>query len=376
MLVPFVFQLTMDTKSIPEKPECALNKEMPMVSIVIPVYNGIKHGLGRCLESVVGQTYLKKEIIIVDDYSLDDSVSFCHEKLLETNYKLKVNKENYGLSKTWNQGLIDCKGEFIVLLQQDCYFLDNAVLWNSIERMLNGKLKFAMGYPQINLSDLNCFQKAFRLRLNEPNEEPLENKESSLTENKCDIIQKDLISTVGNFDETFKMAGQDFIFSMSLYKSGNPIHILKELKYGVFYNGEDTLYKIMVKEYKYAESAFKISRFWKKNGFKLKNNIKSNNVGYIKKRERLISTFFPSLMIFFLLAYIFLPNLGVGYLGIITLVFWVIRNMYRIGLANKNEPKLRLNIFTFGIAFTLLDCVYFFGVFKGVVKTLIGLKSQ
>ena len=50
--------------------------DMPLVSVVVPVYNVEKY-LDRCVQSVVGQTYDNLEIILVDDGSTDGSAVIC-----------------------------------------------------------------------------------------------------------------------------------------------------------------------------------------------------------------------------------------------------------------------------------------------------------
>ena len=42
------------------------------VSVVIPAYNSEKY-IGRCLESIIDQTYKNIEIILVDDGSKDET---------------------------------------------------------------------------------------------------------------------------------------------------------------------------------------------------------------------------------------------------------------------------------------------------------------
>ena len=44
----------------------------PSVSVIVPVYN-IEQYIGKCLDSVIGQTLKEIEIIVVDDGSTDDS---------------------------------------------------------------------------------------------------------------------------------------------------------------------------------------------------------------------------------------------------------------------------------------------------------------
>ena len=54
------------------------NKEVPLISVLIPVYNSGKY-LARCLESVINQSYDNLEIIIIDDGSTDKSEEIADE---------------------------------------------------------------------------------------------------------------------------------------------------------------------------------------------------------------------------------------------------------------------------------------------------------
>ena len=51
---------------------------MPLVSVIVPVYN-VERYLGECLESILGQTFRDFEVILVDDGSTDKSGSICDE---------------------------------------------------------------------------------------------------------------------------------------------------------------------------------------------------------------------------------------------------------------------------------------------------------
>ena len=44
----------------------------PLISIIIPVYNGEKY-IGECIRSVCAQTWKKTEILVVDDGSTDET---------------------------------------------------------------------------------------------------------------------------------------------------------------------------------------------------------------------------------------------------------------------------------------------------------------
>lgn len=91
---------------------------MPVVSIIIPIYNVEKY-LRRCLESVQNQTFEDWEAICVNDGSPDN----CDKILAEFAKKDKrfkiVNKENGGLSDARNAGMEHVRGDYVLYLDSD-----------------------------------------------------------------------------------------------------------------------------------------------------------------------------------------------------------------------------------------------------------------
>lgn len=89
------------------------------VSIIIPNYNG-KHLLEQYLPSVFTAAQnagTEFEIIVIDDGSKDDSISFIKENYKEV--KLLINDQNRGFSYTCNHGIREAKHELILLLNSD-----------------------------------------------------------------------------------------------------------------------------------------------------------------------------------------------------------------------------------------------------------------
>jgi len=88
----------------------------PHVSVIIVSYNS-REDLGECIPSLVGQDYSDFDVIVVDNNSADETVSF-----VEKNYpSIRVirNKENYGPAKGYNMGITASRGKYVVLLNPD-----------------------------------------------------------------------------------------------------------------------------------------------------------------------------------------------------------------------------------------------------------------
>lgn len=91
-----------------------------MISIIVPVYNVEKY-VGKCIESILHQTYADFELILVNDGSTDTSYEICC-KYAEKDERIRlINKENGGLSSARNRGIDVCKGDFITFVDSDDY---------------------------------------------------------------------------------------------------------------------------------------------------------------------------------------------------------------------------------------------------------------
>ena len=74
-----------------------------LVSVIIPAYN-IEDYIGRCLDSIISQTYKNLEIIVVDDGSRDHTGEIL-DNYAKKDRRIKViHKENGGVSSARNKG--------------------------------------------------------------------------------------------------------------------------------------------------------------------------------------------------------------------------------------------------------------------------------
>jgi len=105
-----------------------------LISVIVPVYNA-ENTIEQCVNSIIKQTYLNLEIILVNDGSKDKSIEICQKLQKEDNRIIVIDKENEGVSKTRNKGIDIAQGEYITFVDSDDYIENNMIeiLYNNIQ---------------------------------------------------------------------------------------------------------------------------------------------------------------------------------------------------------------------------------------------------
>ena len=88
-----------------------------LVSIITPSYNSAKF-IKQCIESVIAQTYTNWEMLIVDDYSSDNSLQIL-KKYNDKRIQLIELDKNVGASESRNVAIRKAKGKYIAFLDSD-----------------------------------------------------------------------------------------------------------------------------------------------------------------------------------------------------------------------------------------------------------------
>ncbi len=96
---------------------------MPLVSVIIRVYNRIKY-LPLAIHSVLNQTLQDFEIIVIDDGSEEDVLKIVN-RFNDQRIKYIKNEKNYGHTIALKKGLEISKGKYIAVLDSDDMFLPN-----------------------------------------------------------------------------------------------------------------------------------------------------------------------------------------------------------------------------------------------------------
>lgn len=144
--------------------------EYPLISVIIPVYNGEKF-IERSINSVLAQTFNDYEIIVVDDGSTDSTDSIILNKFKD---KVKYYKKiNEGPGKAIEFGVNLSTGKYIAFLDQDDFWFPEKLEKQIYEFIKNPALAF-VSTDYYQGSDPNCEKKSMLSRYKYFHKDPFE----------------------------------------------------------------------------------------------------------------------------------------------------------------------------------------------------------
>ena len=203
----------------------------PMVSIIIPVYNGSNY-VQEAIDSALAQTYKNIEVIVVNDGSKDDGKT--EEIALSYGDKIRYfKKENGGVSSALNLGIENMQGEYFSWLSHDDKYEPKKVE-NQVAALKNIDNKETVVVCSGRPIDENS-----NLIENYPSKQRFENGLVSWDKafenlfnqgsfNGCAfLIHKNVFKKVGRFDETLRYV-QDLLMWAKIFLNRIPLLYMQE----------------------------------------------------------------------------------------------------------------------------------------------------
>ncbi|MEI8067710.1 MAG: glycosyltransferase family 2 protein [Candidatus Shapirobacteria bacterium] len=228
------------------------------ISVIVTNWNGLDL-LKKNLEQIIKMSPEAQEIIVADDKSPDESVSYVKE--LQKKYpklRLIVNKKNLGFGKNSNNAVNKAKGELVVLLNSDIFPHQNYIK-NTLKHFSNKNL-FGVGFAELGHENwAKIFWKSGYVQY-EPGTNIKKTHITGWLSGGSSIIRKDIFQKLGGFDQAYEpFYSEDLDLGIRAWKSG--YNLLWEPKSIVEHRHESTM-----------------SKFSK------------NLLNYVKERNRLLST--------------------------------------------------------------------------------------
>ena len=90
----------------------------PLITVIVPVYR-VEDYLPRCVDSILGQTYEKLEVILVDDGSDDACPQICDDYARRDARVQVIHQKNKGISEARNAGIDRSTGELLTFVDSD-----------------------------------------------------------------------------------------------------------------------------------------------------------------------------------------------------------------------------------------------------------------
>lgn len=172
----------------------------PLVSIIVPTYNEQKN-IGQCLKSILLQNYKNIELIVVDNFSKDKTLTIAQK------YTKKCYRFGNERSVQRNFGAKKALGKWLLFIDADMR-LTKKCLKEAIDKAQKGK--FIIAFPEVSQGQ-NFWEKSIAFERN------LYQKEKILAGAR--LFPKKLLLKLQGFDQNL-IAGEDWDITIRAHKLG------------------------------------------------------------------------------------------------------------------------------------------------------------
>jgi glycosyltransferase involved in cell wall biosynthesis len=349
-----------------------MSESLPKVTVIVPAYNGERTIL-RTISSIIGQKQILFDLIVIDDSSKDSTVHIVDDFMKSLNFSgefcLIRHEKNLGLSKSLNDGIQRARGQYILILHQDCEFVGDDWISRSLSIMADERVAVVTGYYGVtDVEDETFIKRAFGVLRGQFHSRPeVLCEEATFSEGKCDMYRKDLLLKIGNFPTSYRIAGEDLIVSYRLRSMGYKIIKCFDLAVVQRFTGSaESFGGNLRKEFLFGKVMGGVFSEFKFYLFKGVTNSKYSGSRSINRATQPI--FVLSVAIFLISAFIW-PKLAFILLGLffVRLLF----HFYRVSKElkkYKNYVKHRfINSIAIGFIGILTDFAYSFGFAYGSI---------
>jgi glycosyltransferase involved in cell wall biosynthesis len=260
-------------------------RRFPLVSVIIPVYNG-QETLRGAIDSALGQTYPEREIVVVDDGSTDSSV----ELLRGYRDRIQLIQQMHGgVSVARNTGLSAARGEYVA-------FLDCDDTW--FPEKLQLQVEILEKYPSVGLTfcNLELVNEKHEKIASPPLASNLRHSPTweDLLKGNCPPLypsswmgRKELMTKSGGFDTDFiTPGGEDNDFFLRL-REITEFHYL-DTSLGCYYFDEGRRVRYLANLLLYAKKQWNNPRLQLRENDKLRDEFVATCASYLSYLEKLL----------------------------------------------------------------------------------------
>jgi glycosyltransferase involved in cell wall biosynthesis len=195
-----------------------MTEKQSLITTIVAVYNNV-HLLQRCIDSVAGQSYPNKELIIIDGGSQDGTVEVIKQNQDKIHYW--TSEKDRGVYHAWNKGLVHAKGEWIIFLGSDDYFFSLQTL-----EQVSATLKSYADRSTIVYGKVKVFREDGKVvgEIGKPWCRRDFLQQGMTLPHTGMFHHRSLFEKYGNFDESYRIAG-DYELLIRVFKDSDPIFL-------------------------------------------------------------------------------------------------------------------------------------------------------
>lgn len=254
---------------------------MPLISVIVPVYNNSRAELECCMNSIKQQTFDDYEVLVLDDGSDSDCQQYIDELTDDMDNCRVFHKDNEGVSATRNLGIRYAEGEYVTFVDADD-ILPGYFMYEASKALQQTELDIIYGFVRQVFSgdELILLQKELAHRshksisveiLSELEHKRLychmfdlhgkEFKKGDLYINRGPVarIVKKSIAEKCEFDISLSL-GEDAVWNLMLLQTTKKVGIVKSLWY-VYFSKEGTASTNYKKDFK-QNCTIMLERLW------------------------------------------------------------------------------------------------------------------
>lgn len=192
-----------------------------LISIIVPVYNASQF-IWRCLDSLLWQTYKNIEIVLIDDWSKDNSLDIINEYKNGDNRIIVISQKNQWAWIARNNGIKISTWDFITFVDSDDALESDAI--GEMVKYLNKNTDIIISWIKRVDKDWNIFEECI------PNKDWWLWMELKFTATQFKLYKRDLLIN-NNIEFWSCKIHEDLLFNIKAYSLTNNIKILPSAKY-------------------------------------------------------------------------------------------------------------------------------------------------
>ncbi|MBY0525317.1 MAG: glycosyltransferase [Gemmataceae bacterium] len=199
------------------------SESAPLVTAAVICYNHAKWAM-ECLESVTCQSYSSIEIVIIDDFSQDNSVEVIEKWLAihPQNCKFIKHSKNEGVCRSFNDALANANGKYFAPIAADDVWLPEKIKVQ-VEIMEKLASDVALVYSDAYLIDESGselpgkFIETYKGEVSQPFEGWVFDElfRGNFIQGQASLIRRECLDAAGGYDETLRFEDWDMWLRLS-----------------------------------------------------------------------------------------------------------------------------------------------------------------